>query len=1061
MSDFHLLLLGRPTVKGPAGTVPIRTHKGQALLFYLAAEPERTVSRREVAGLLWERSEEASARATLTTVLGTLRQDLPDLPLRITRDSLAWEPAARVEIDAVRFSQLTGAAGRGAAVPPSPADLVEAVALYRGPFLDGVALPDCGAYEEWLAAQRVLWERRVLAALAQLAGRAEAAGRWEALEEWARRAIELDPLQERFHRWCMTALAAQGDRAAALAHYEACRQVLREALDVDPDPATRALRDAIAAGSAHGGGRPAGLRAGPQPLTPLAAPLQRPDRPLIGRQRDLGRVESALSRTTAGPLRGVLVSGEAGIGKTRLVQEVLAAGRHPAAGTVLVGRCHESSRGVPYAPYVEAFAVLSRRLTPSALPLRPVWWSEVADILPDLDPPLAVTGPRRRQAGSGSAGARHRLSEGVVRLLGALPQPVLLVLEDLHWADAASLELLARVLRHPLTPTVAVLATARPGDLSDGAEDLLHDLQREGALEWQEMGGLALSDMGDLARAVTGRDLGPASGWLHRQSGGNPLFAIEILLAGGGTGEHLAEVPPVVRSVIRSGLAALPQPAAAVLQAAAVFGNGAQTSVLHDVAGLGEPDAAAALQLLLRRRILRAADASPSPETRMAGPGPVIFAHELVRRVVREAMSADRRAALHRAAYVRLAAATPEPARLAYHAARAGLWEDALTWSLRAAEAARSYPESAGHLDQALACLAQLPSTPPAGGQGLDIRLRRADLELYHQPARAEDRLQTLAAEALDPARRLQLRQAEARSLMLKGQLARAETMLTEGVPRLRARIYLGQVRALRGEFGSAADLLQGVERQLAEPPWHLVEAAGTLAWVWGSLGDFARAEALARALVVAASREGGAAACALAHLAWVLHVRGRWTEAADVAEHAVARARAWEAPLPEYLATVALGLPLARTGRLHAGIRAARAALDLGQALGVRVWRAHVHAHLAEMLLEAGEPAEAAAVAVAGLAVASADGDRFGLAMCARAQGLVAAADGRGVQARQQLLAALTALSGLKARPEAGRSHAALARVAPGDAGAAAHRARAAAIFTSLGMDWDLAQLP
>ncbi|MDI3297535.1 MAG: BTAD domain-containing putative transcriptional regulator, partial [Bacillota bacterium] len=199
---LQLGLMGRPYVVGPHGPVLLSTRKGEALLWYLAAQPEKKFTRSHLAGLLWEGSYEPSARRTLTTVLVTLRRALPAFPLHVTREVLSWDPDAHVQLDIMQFCREAGIEGPQTSTlhERDEKQLAAALALRRGPFLDGFSVPDSAEYQVWLEQQRHLWDRRVLVVLERLAGLAEAARNWEALASHSRAALAIDPLQESFHR---------------------------------------------------------------------------------------------------------------------------------------------------------------------------------------------------------------------------------------------------------------------------------------------------------------------------------------------------------------------------------------------------------------------------------------------------------------------------------------------------------------------------------------------------------------------------------------------------------------------------------------------------------------------------------------------------------------------------------------------------------------------------------------------------------------------------------------------------------------------------------------------
>ncbi|HWQ13140.1 MAG TPA: BTAD domain-containing putative transcriptional regulator [Roseiflexaceae bacterium] len=245
---LRLHLLGAPAIRNEDHHVHLPSQKAQALLFYLAAEAGRGFARGQLIALLWEESSEREGRNSLSTVLTRLRQALPLFPLRAEGDTLAWQTSAEVWVDLHAFQALARApAGEGA--EQRVRRLEQAAALYRGPFLDGFALRDGEAYEEWLRLERERWEQRALNTLEHLIEAYTAVGAWAPAIEQARRAIVADPLQERFHRALMRLHFFAGDRAAALSQFRACREILDRELGVEPDPETLTLHQQLLDGT--------------------------------------------------------------------------------------------------------------------------------------------------------------------------------------------------------------------------------------------------------------------------------------------------------------------------------------------------------------------------------------------------------------------------------------------------------------------------------------------------------------------------------------------------------------------------------------------------------------------------------------------------------------------------------------------------------------------------------------------------------------------------------------------------------------------------------------------
>src|SRR5262249_11871023 len=284
--------------------------------------------------------------------------------------------ADTVDIDVLSFERLARAG--------NPEALVEAVRLYRGDFLEGLAFRG-GVFEDWLIAEREALHELALEALAKLLAHQRAIGAVEAALATALRLATLDPLQEATHRILMRLYVELGRRGTALRQYQICVDALKRELGVEPEPETRVLYQEIL--------RQRAVTHSHTPSSPVARPVvSEPrfawptgDRPLVGREAELARLRTSLGAAFRFQLRTVAVVGEAGIGKTSLLGH-LAAEATTRGARVLLGRCYESVSILPFGPWVDAFRS-SQVLDDEALldTLPPIWRSELARLLPELD----------------------------------------------------------------------------------------------------------------------------------------------------------------------------------------------------------------------------------------------------------------------------------------------------------------------------------------------------------------------------------------------------------------------------------------------------------------------------------------------------------------------------------------------------------------------------------------------------------------------------------------------------------------------------------------------------
>ena len=389
-------LLGPPRVVRDGAPVSFDTRKATALLAYLALA-ERAHARDALAELLWPDHDTAHARGALRRTLSTLRQAIGDEHLETTRDRVALADGSSLDLDVRQFRALTGRdAGRPA--------LEQAVALCGGDLLEGFALRDSPAFDDWQRLQADGLRRELAGALDRLAGLEAAAGDHAAAIRHARRRVDLEPLHEPARVRLIRLLAAAGDRAGALAEYRTCVRVLSAELGVAPLPSTTALFDAIGAG-----GEEAAAATDVAQAT-VAPPVRSGELPLVGREAEWAALLRALRE--AGPDgRVAVLEGEAGIGKTRLAEAVLARARERGAAT-LTARCFEEEAGVAYAPVAQALrASLGERADwLAAVPGHAL--AEAARLVPELaagrgGPPRRPPAGREPRGGSSTGSARR------------------------------------------------------------------------------------------------------------------------------------------------------------------------------------------------------------------------------------------------------------------------------------------------------------------------------------------------------------------------------------------------------------------------------------------------------------------------------------------------------------------------------------------------------------------------------------------------------------------------------------------------------------------------------
>lgn len=743
----RIQLCGRLSVeiKGEQRADSLRGKQVPLLLAYLLLNRTRYVGREELIGALWPDDAPRSQDAALRTLLSRLRSALGANALtgrdelHLTLPEPVWidMEAAAVEVQRAEDT-LDGGDARGAwALAQVPLNIAS-----RG------LLP--GAQAIWLESRRRDLEdirRRALEVIGR-AGLSLGGSQLASVERAARNLIEAEPYRESGYVLLMQALDAQGNVAEGVRAFDQLRTLLRDELGTTPSPETMAVHERLLrapAGRARATSAAAEAGAGDGvPTADLQLPSElhdRADAPLVGRARELGELEALwaagtgeVKPTTGG--RVALIVGDAGIGKTRLAAE-LARRAHAQHAYVLPGRSSEDTL-VPYQPFLEALRhyLLNVPLTQLHATARE-YGGELARLVPELrrrapDLPAPPEGEPETE--------RYRLFEAVVGLLSAISEhtPVLIVLDDLQWADRPTLLLLRHLARARDPVHLLIMGTYRSAEPGAGAfADALADLHHERLVTEVHVSGLSERETAELVTIRTGQSPSRAfARALHAETEGNPFFIEEIVrqLAEAGvraSDAGAAEVqrfglPEGVKQVIARRIARLSKQTTEWLRVAAVIGRDFDASLLERVVSLDEDEFLDALDAALAAGVV----------VEKAGePGRYSFSHTLIRETLYEGMSAPRRARTHKRVGEALEAARRESLpSLALHFTRAAGPQDtekAITYALRAGEQATAmlaHEEAAEHYSRALAVLERFE--PGASERRRDLLLLLGEAQL-------------------------------------------------------------------------------------------------------------------------------------------------------------------------------------------------------------------------------------------------------------------------------------------------------------------------------------------
>lgn len=655
-------VLGPITVIGADGVAldigPLQQRSVLALCLLASPRPV-TVAR--IIDALWDEGPPASAVNTVQAYISKLRRALePGRSRRGTAAVLVGRsggyaldiPDGDVDLRRVTAHVAEGRRLLGAGDPGKAArEFRLALSEWRGDALTG--------FENlaWAREERVALDELRLTVVEEANEADLALGRGSALVPELVRLVAAYPTRERVRRHAAHALYQAGRQADALALLAEGRRLLVDELGLDPDPRTRDLEARILA-------QDSALA----PAAPVRTAAPPPAQEILGRSAELDRLAAAVA---APGHRIVLVAGEPGIGKTSLVE---AAAHRSSGARVVVGRCWDGGGAPPFWPWVLALRELTGRD------------GELAEI-------TAATG-------------EFPLYEAVARLVNAAG-PTVVVLDDLQWADTASLRLLDFLATTRSCPALTVLATYRDTEVGEPLARTLAALRRLSHVEGVTLGGLPEDAVAEYLARSGGDPL--RAGVELRRTGGNPFFL------------GLGDSPGAMAEVLRGRLAALPPGAHDVLSAAALVGREAELGVLLDVLDLPQDQVLDVLDAAVQARLLTERSLTYA------------FSHDIVRDVLREGLAPLRRRRMHARVAQVLEGRGTQPGELAYHYREglviSGMAAKAITYARAAARHATgqfAHEEAAAHLEHAVALTGQLPVTDLALRCDLLIELAEA-----------------------------------------------------------------------------------------------------------------------------------------------------------------------------------------------------------------------------------------------------------------------------------------------------------------------------------------------
>jgi DNA-binding SARP family transcriptional activator/predicted ATPase len=992
----------------------INTNRLQSLIAYLILHGDRPQRREKLAFTLWPASRDSQARTNLRQLLHSLKRALPADCNSLVVDYFAvhWrqdDPSCTVDVIELQAALAAAVAAR---IENDRAREMQSLTT-AAQFYEDDLLP--ALYDDWLAPFREEFRKRICEALLRLATMLEEQKEYAAAVPYADRLLVLDSLNESHHQLLIRLHAANHDRASALRAYHQCMRVLRREMGVEPGAATKQLFERILKGA---GSDPGELRSGSEPRAKSFSHVRKLPA-IVGRTAEWDQLSQAWETAIEeGPLVAV-ISGEPGIGKTRLAEELYQScvGQGHAAARA---RCYAGRRQAAYAPVAEWLR--SDVVRVGWTNLRTQQLGELARLIPEISEQF----PDLELARSGAPSAlpenwqRLHFYESLNAAIAKSRRPLLLYLDDMQWCDPDSFEWLNAFLTSPGAAGVFVLGTVRGEET--GREHpfsrFLAGLRQSGITLEIPLQPMDAQETAELARRESRNPL--ESGDLKeifRSTRGNPLFVLESVRAGSQS--------PRVHAVIKARLAQLTTPAYELAGLTSVLGRPFSLELLSKATDWAERSLSDALDELWQRRIIESRGASEYD-----------FSHDLLREVACSELSPVRKRYLHR----RVARALVEVhsaeigswnGQIASHFEHAGMAEEAIEWFRRAAAHARKRyadTEAADLLKRALALCRELPDSDRRLEQELDLLVTLGAVLVTTEGYSAQE-VGATYNRALDLSRRFDDRSIFAALggawlfHMVRGDLETAQQYSLEFLRLAEQEPAPGLT--LAGNFlpGSCLFHLGQLECSLKHmneaARAHSVPAESILALFAGpDLSVFSRSyvshltwhreddrQAVAHAVeaVKTAKRIGHPFSQAIAlNYATMLHVfRGKSRPALEHGMEAVELCSRYGFAYYLAMANVLTGWARGAEGDVSFGLAQLRDGLAEMRRLGAELRLPFYLKLLAETLARAGLVGEALANLSTGFAIASKNGEQWVVADLYHAQGELLAGQGKAETAR------------------------------------------------------------
>lgn len=670
---LNIFVLGPPRIEIDGHTKSISRRQVRAMLYYLASQPG-DVTREQLSFLFWPDTPEEEARRKLSILLSHLRRTVHPIPVVVTRSDSISLDSKMIGSDLIDFNERISHGGEDDIGP-----LKQAVSLYRGAFLAGFSLPDSPEYESWLTLQRRHLEQTYLRAMMTITTTLKDRGEFGSAVQFAQAYLDVDELSEQIHRLLIELYVALDDRHQAQQQFERCAKILERDLGVRPLPQTR-----MALASSPGAEQPPRMSEDDADET-TTIPGDR--LPLLGRDEEMRILCREFAGVRAGKGKFILATGEAGIGKSFLMQAFLR--DHASASSVFSSECYPSEPQPPYQPILEALHPALEQLDSMGKGL-PDWVLQLGPFYPELQRRFPAQTDLREKMLETAPGSWFEAFLQAFLALRSGTQPIILHLEDLQWADSASLAFLVFLARRLKDAPMLILGTCRSEE-AELLRSMRHSHARLGSFLELQLQGFDFQATEMFFQVASGKAKSDplTVKRLQEITGGNPFFLLELLRSQAIDRLHdpdfdwaTARLPETILQALDIRLKRLDPHTYQVLETCAVLGKDLEFDLIRRIAGRSAMETIESLDELQRTQILWEQN------------GLYRFSHGVMRAFVYQSMSTWRRRLLHKRAGLEFEVdRASDLFLLAWHFERAdpSLSNKAANYLIQAADKARSY----------------------------------------------------------------------------------------------------------------------------------------------------------------------------------------------------------------------------------------------------------------------------------------------------------------------------------------------------------------------------------